>query len=272
MGTDITHYREQLAASADAYAQQEKVTRGGQFLSTRGGVLRVGEDEMPGNQACVIILDAIMENTLYEHGFDEDNPALPVCYAFGRAEDEMAPHISMAEHPDIFMPQNETCKGCPHAEWGSSARGKGKACQNRRRLAIIPAGNYVPLAGGRGFDLQFFEGEEHYKHADMAFLKLPVTSANTEWPAFVQAVAKDHRLPPFGVIARLFLTPNTKTQYKVNFEVEALVPDELIPVIMARHEEARERMMTGYSPFEQEQEKPKGGRGSLAGLRRPGGK
>lgn len=38
--------------------------------------------------------------------------------------------------PGVPEPQNPVCAGCPHNEWGSG-QGKGKACQDHRKLAVL---------------------------------------------------------------------------------------------------------------------------------------
>jgi len=38
--------------------------------------------------------------------------------------------------PGVPEPQNPTCAGCPNNEWGSG-QGKGKACKDHRRLAVL---------------------------------------------------------------------------------------------------------------------------------------
>lgn len=253
MGTDLTHYKEQLAIAAKQYKEAEKLQSSGGFLTTRGGVFRLHDEPIPGNQICAIILDSVVEHTLYEGRFDPNNMAPPVCYAFGRDADDMAPHESMQDHPDIFYPQNDTCTGCPNMEWGSSDTGTGKACQQRRRLAIIPAGQFIP-AGKYDFDVEIFDDEAHYQHADMAMLKLPVTSVK-EYAKFVHSVANDYSLPPYGVIARIWLEPDPKSQYKVCFETLDVVPDELLPTIFSRHEQAKASIITPYTPMEEREER-----------------
>jgi hypothetical protein len=248
MANNITHYKEQLAAAAAKYKQTEKLESRGGFLTTRGGVFRLHDEEIPGNQICAVILDSVFENTLYEGRFDPNNMAPPVCYAFARDSDDLAPHESMQAHPDIFVPQNDTCHGCPHLEWGSSDTGRGKACQQRRRLAIIPAGQFIPR-GKYDFDVEIFDDEAHYENAEMALLKLPVTSVQ-EYGRYVHSVANEHSLPPYGVISRVWLEPDPKSQYKVMFETLDLVPDHLLPIVFQRHDLARETIITPYSPME----------------------
>lgn len=244
MANEVQKYDEKFAADAAEYASEERT--GGSFLSTRGGVLSFGEEELPGNQICAVILDAVRENVYYADRFDPDKLMPPVCYAFGRSESEMAPHPSM-QASDYFVPQNEQCQGCPQNEWGSARVGRGKACGNRRRLAVIPAGFYKKRKGSRDFDLEIFEDPEHYQEADMAFLKLPVTSVK-EWSKYVSQLSANLRKPPYAVITRIYLEPDPKSQFKVKFELIEELPEDLAPTIMQRHEEAQENIITPYSP------------------------
>jgi hypothetical protein len=263
MGQEIVNYDKAWADQAQQYTAQEALT-GGTFLSTRGGTLSFGDEQMPGNQACVIILDAVKENTFYGAKFDPDNRQPPICYAFGRgAEDDMGPHESMQVDLNYFEPQAEACATCKWNEWGSADKGKGKACQNRRRLALIPAGFYNAKRGSRDFDLEIINDPNHFKTADIAFIKLPVLSVK-EFSKFVNDVSANFRRPPHGVIARLWVEPDPKAQYKVCFEVIEALPDELTPIIMARHEAAMTSVVQGYRVPE---EKPEPQAGSLRGLR-----
>lgn len=240
-----------------------------QFLSTKGGVLSFGDDIMPGNQVLVVIVDSINENTLYEGKYDPNETAPPVCYAFGRGVDEeMAPHESMQADLNYFMPQAEACGVCPMNEWGSADQGRGKACQNRRRLVLLPAGFYTPKRGSRDFDLEVFSDEDHFRTADLASIKLPVTSVK-EWAKFVHDVATNFRRPPHGVITRLYLEPDAGSQYKVKFEVVEEVSNDIAEAVMARAEHAREIKFQGYQP-PQEKAPAQPSAGGLRGLRRQG--
>lgn len=258
MSNDIVSYKAQLAEQARKYAAAEPLS-GGDFLSIKGGILSVGGEVMPGNQICVIILDSVRENTYFTAKYDPDAAASPTCYAFGRTDEEMAPHHTMQVAPDYFIPQAESCTGCPHAEWGSSDTGRGKACQNRRRLALIPAGYYQAKRGSRDFDLEIFTDPEHYASAEMAFLKLPVLSVKN-YAAFVNEASASFRMPPYGVIARLYVEPDPKAQFVVKFDIIEEIPEEIIPAVIARHEAALNQIITGYSvPQEPEAPAPKGG-------------
>lgn len=264
MGQEIVNYDEQWAAAAKVAAAEEPAAAG-TFLSTKGGILKCGEDELPGNQACVIILDAVRENTLYEGKFDQDNVVPPKCYAFGRTEEEMGPHESMQVDLDYFVPQAEGCKLCPHNVWGSAEKGRGKACQNRRRLMLIPAGLYIPKPKSKDLDLEIFTDPGHFQNEPLLQLKLSPTSVKN-WAQYVAQLAASVNRPPHGVITKISLEPHPEYQYMIHFEMVEQVPNELASIIMARHAIASNLPFTGYQP-PREVVAPQPG-GSLKDMRR----
>lgn len=264
MGTNLVNYDEAYAKLAQQQADEEQT--GGQFITTKGGVLSFNEEELPGNQMCVIVLDAVRENTYYSEKYDADNVVPPKCYAFGRGNEELAPHESMAKHLDYFEPQAEECSTCPFNEFGSADTGRGKACQQRRRLALIPAGFYSKKPKSRDFDLELFTDAKHFQTADMAFLKIPVTSTK-RWSQYVTQLSAQFHRPSFGVITRIWLENDAKHQFHVHFEMIEELPNELTPIIFARNEEAKKAIITPYAPPAQNvtQEKTKTGKIKLKG-------
>jgi hypothetical protein len=248
-GKALTKYDEAFAKMAQDYTSGERVT--GSFISTRGGVLTFGEEQLPGNQMCVIVLDYVQERTFYTEKFNADREVSlpPVCYAFKRNEDEeeMAPHPSMQSDLTYFQPQNDICRTCPNNDWGTADTGKGKACSERRRLALLPAGYYTPRRGSRDFDLHLIDDPEHYASADIAYLKLPVTSVK-DWARYVTTLASTLRRPPVAVVTRIYIEPDVKTQFRVKFEIIEQLPDTMYEIIMKRHEEAKAGIIFGYPP------------------------
>lgn len=267
MANEIVNYDELYARRAQAATQGEQL-RQGTFLSTRGGILSLGEEEMPGNQVCVIITDWVRENTLYAERFNPDSPTPPTCYAFARGpaeEEEMGPHPSMQADLKYFQPQAETCKICPHNQWGSADKGRGKACQNRRRLTMIPAGVFIAKRGSRDFELEIFTDAKDFETSDPVFMKLPVTSVEN-WGKFVNQIGQALNRSPDGVITRIFIEPHAKYQYVVNFELIEKVPDELVQIVMRRADLAQQAQIEGYMPPREEAPAPAGG-GSLRNMR-----
>lgn len=263
MGKQIVSYEDKLREFADEYADLEKSMS--QFITTRGGVLAFGEDELPGNQLVCVVLDFVRENAYYIDEFDPEVMVPPTCFAFGRSKEDMAPD-EMSDHP-WFEPQNEQCLGCEYAEFGSAPRGRGKACGERRRLALIPAG-YVEKEG-RGWGYSLFDKKEDFQKSEIAFLKLPPTSVKN-WQNFVRHVAKQHSMPPFGVITHISIEADPKTQYKICFDMLELLDRDLYETILARHEEAEEVIAMPYPPPDEELMEEAGvrGRSSVKSRRR----
>lgn len=222
----LANWDDELAKYATEAAATES-TNGGKFLSTKGGILSYGGNPVPGNVMNVIVLDHVMENHYYTERFDNDNPSSPVCYAFGRTEEEMAPHA------DCEAPNADACKGCPLNEWASADQGRGKACKNIRRLALIPE-----------------EGLEDLENADVAFLKVPVTSVKN-WAGYVQALAAQMKRPPFAVLTEISVVPDAKTQFAVKFKVVEKIEDgDVLKAIIARRDAVSDKIAFPYSKNE----------------------
>lgn len=246
--TAMTTWDEELAKQAEIAAGMEASAGGGQFFSTRGGQLSWQDAPLPNNEMAVIILDTIFENVYYEGRYDPDTPQGPSCFAFGRDESEMAPHKIVFE---AGQNQDKTCEGCENNEFGSAETGRGKACRNTRRLAMIPAGQF-----SRNGDLELFENEDHFATTTVGFMKLPVTSVKG-YANFVKQVAGALKRPPFGIITRVAVVPDAKTQFKVTFEPIEKVSDDLMAVIMQRREEVMATIDFPYQLERDEQPPPK---------------
>jgi len=197
----------------------------GSFITAKAGVLQWQGQAVAGNKLDVVIIDSVFENALYEGDYDPDNPTSPVCFAFAHTEDDLKPHEKSSK------PQHETCAGCPHNEFGSAERGKGKACKNIRRLAMLSAS---PL------EASALEGTE------VAFMKLPVTSSKN-WINYVNTLATIDKRPPFAVVTTLGAVPDPKTQFKITFTKKELVTDgEVLNVLFKRHDAQKATAIPPY--------------------------
>jgi hypothetical protein len=229
------NYEDRLAALAKAGVEQEARVGGGQFISFKSGQISYQGNTIKGNELDVIAIDSIYENSYNPVKFDPDNPQPPVCYALGRDEEELAPH------PECADPQSDKCEGCPHNEFGTADNGKGKACKNTRRIAVIPGD---PL------------DEDVIRTAEAAFIRLPVTSVKG-WASFVKTVAALEKLPTFGVVATLGTVPDAKTQFKVTWQKKETVDRDLLPMLLERHDAMAEDIMFPYQkPSEEAPKKP----------------
>lgn len=251
----VATWDEELARQAEIAASMEESSGGGQFFSLKSGILSWNDAPLPGNQMVVIILDSVLENVYYGTEYDPDNPAGPECFAFGRSEKEMEPHIIVKEAGQAV---SDVCAGCEMNEFGSADRGRGKACRNTRRLAMIPAGTF----NNQG-KLELFDEDEHYESTTIGFMKLPVTSVRG-YANFVKQIASTLKRPPFGVVTKVSVAPDAKSQFRVLFEPMGQVPDELMAIIIERNKEASSTIDFPYQLDEEEPQPKKAARRSRA--------
>jgi hypothetical protein len=260
-GTAVGDWRSELASSAKAAVESEETaaTGGGRFFGTRAGQLSFDDATLPGNQMACVIVDSLMENVYYESDFDADVKSPPTCFGFGRDANTISVHEKVFEHSDTFTPQcgpeggqpdnpDYLCKECPMNEWGTAKRGKGKACGNRRRLAVIPAGTFKPVGRGGGFDLELFDEAAPFKEAELAYLKVPVTSVKG-FAQYLKQVADQFDRPLWGVATRVYIEPDPKTQFKVKFELIEVIEDEdVLQTLYLRHKQAEDEIAFPYLP------------------------
>ena len=105
--------------------------------------------------------------------------------------------------------------------------------------------------------MEVFEEPSHYREADMAFLKIPVTSVKG-WSKYVHQLHKEHGRPPYGVLTRIYIKADPKTQFKVMFEfIEAIEDEDVLNVVMVRNADAMKDIAQPYEePTPEELEKP----------------
>lgn len=256
-GTEVANWQAEMAQQAKLAVEQEQTagSSGGRFFGLRAGQLTFDDATFPGNQIAVVIMDHVFENIFYEGSFDPDAKNPPTCYAFGRDATTMGPPDTVDEH-DEFTRQSDICANCVQNEWGSAEKGKGKACSNRRRLALVSAGTYVPQGRNGGFELELEDDASHFAKADVAYIKIPVTSVKG-FQQYVKQISEQFGRPLHGVVTRIWLEPHPKYQFQVKFEMVDVVPDDCMPAVMSRHNSVRDDIEFPYIPrADDEEEQP----------------
>jgi len=117
----------------DAKASLETEPLGGApIIRTRGKKFKIDEQVLKAPLQ-VVVLGSSLVNAWYDQDYDPDSPGAPACTAIGEVgkENEMAPADT------VPVKQHATCRGCPKGQFGTADKGKGKACRNGRRVAVI---------------------------------------------------------------------------------------------------------------------------------------
>lgn len=212
------------------------------FLSLRGGKLSFGGADVPGNELRAIVIGWIHENQYYDERFNPDVPQSPGCYAFGTEQSEMVPHEQAPRQ------QAEACEGCPLNEWGSAENGKGKACKNVLRLALIAEDDLEDLST-----------------AEIVYMKVPVMSVKNFMMYAKKTVGESLSRPYWAVITNITVEPDNKSQFKAMFEVGDLIEDsELFGPLKALWEKTMDGISFPYAIREPE-EAPKRGKSKPLG-------
>lgn len=222
-GGALANPMDALKAFAQRGRQQlAKVPSGG--ISFRGGVISVGGTKV-GNDMPVIALHPQYERTYYDREFSVEDKAPPPCYSF----DGERPHEKSSE------PQAETCDRCQHNAWGTDRRGKGKACKEGMRLALIRAEDVSP---------------DSIRVAPIIMAKFSVMNTKTIGPVLSKLYETVGH--PAGVVCSLVAEPDDAIQIRNDLiPLQPLADTAAQEAVVARLEEA-ERLATQPYPDPEE--------------------
>lgn len=156
----------------------------------------------------------------------------------------------MGPHKDCASSQHEQCEGCEHNEWGSADKGRGKACKNRRKLALIAAGDV-----DRNGNFTAHDDADAFANAEIAHLGLPPTAIKA-WAGYVKTLASSSLRPPHGVITRIQVKSDPKTQVGFTFTMVGKLPNAIVPTVMQRRTDAQATIETAYPKPEEKPAKP----------------
>lgn len=124
---EMCNYSEMLASYAGQLTENLAQTSSN-YIKTAGKLFTLPNGTSGPSIDCVV-LDFIRINRLMPP-FNPMKPTPPLCWAIGRKEAELAPTCENK--------QAERCATCPKNTFGSSGTGRGKACANGYRLAVVP--------------------------------------------------------------------------------------------------------------------------------------
>lgn len=199
-------YAKLMAEAAAAAAKTERAPSA--LISFKSGILAIDDRPIPGNKIKCVLLGGIHENDYFPGKFDPNTPVSPDCWALSRDEYTMAPT------DEVTNKQNDTCYDCPRNQWPAT-RGQPKDCKNIRRVALV--------------DAKILASDDALS-AKVWYARLPVTSVGN-WKQYVVQVANVVNRPTWGVITELSVVPDVKSQFKVNFLFQGLVPDNRLEIL-----------------------------------------
>lgn len=233
-------WRQQLSAMAAEDSAREPAAMGN-AISTRGHKFTLGGSVIP-NPMKVIILDYSFENAYYANAYDPDSPSSPTCFAVAKTEDGLAP-----DPEKVPEPVSKACKGCEYDAFGSAENGRGKACKNGRKLAVISA------------DVKELT-PEYITETSVAFIRVSPTGIK-HFSGFVKKLKNALDLPVCGVITELDFDPDSEQPVLVPQYIEEVTDEDVIDAILKRRQEVQEELLAGFQAVSKEhQARPKKGK------------
>lgn len=242
------NWEQQMAADANAAAAAVANIGGGAWLSIRNGVLKFQGTPLPESTLDGVVLGWIFDKAYYGGvPFDPDSPSSPICWALG--EDVAGQDIKkLVPSDESHERQADACAGCLKNEFGTSDRGRGKACKDQARLAILHADYLKP-------DL--------IADAPIAYLRVPPTSL-TAWAGHVKKISSVLEKAPYAVVTRIVVSPDDKTQVRVGFDVQEDIRDKkLLGAIFLKRQAVLKEIGMPYQ-YQEAAEKPARGRAQAA--------
>ena len=182
---------------------------------------------MPAQYLDIVLLKASrnMAKTFYLNGFTQESHAPPDCMS----NDGIVPD------PSSPQKQAPNCAGCPQNQWGTrmgaDGEGKGKACQDNRRVAIAT--------------IDFIE--------DPMLLRVPPTTLKA-MAEYGNTLAKKG-VPYQAVVTRIFFD-HTVAYPKLNFQAVRFVTDAEAVAIKLALEDAVVEQIVGGTLVQQPPQQP----------------
>lgn len=210
----------QLAAHVtDTKARIEKPA--GASIGIKGKKFKF-KDEVIGRVASFVIVDFIRANVWYDEAWHEDEVTLPGCMALSVDGEDMAPV------PGCPAKQNDTCDGCEMNAWGSADVGRGKACAEQYKLAVLAVNPD--------------DKNEDYSNCPMATITCPPTSKKN-FGSYVRAVEDKTGRPPLAFLTEMSFDDDFDHPVLM-FEVDKPIKTAAeLAAILGRVDEAREMLM-----------------------------
>lgn len=231
-GTAVMTWKEKMAM-VTAQAAAMEAPKGG-FLSFKGGNMSYDDNLISGNKMSVVVVDFVLENVWYAEKYNPAKLSSPACYAFGRDENDLKPHpeAPRPQHTQCGIPGTDNC--CPLNEWGSDPEGgKGKACKNSRRIAIMDADSLS-------------RGVEGIKKAGVIMCSIPSTSLKP-FSTYVNQCVKVLEKPPFMMVTELSTKPHPTYLYQVHWKVlDQTFGDDMGEALYNKHISVEKQMFNPY--------------------------
>lgn len=221
--TNAADWEKRMEEKANAESARVE-SGGGSYIGIRGKEFSFQGADL-GEELEVVVLGFVYYNEYFDVPFDTDNPSSPACYALANTVGDLAPADNSPDR------QADDCANCEMNAWGSAATGKGKACGNKRRVAVVSTEDL-------GNDPEDIE---------IALIKVPVTSGK-DFDKFVKGVNKTLKRPIYGITTSITFDADEDFERLKFKPVDKIGDPELLEKIEAKLDEALDMLNAGHDP------------------------
>jgi len=135
--TALTTIKKQIADEAAGIGDSLGSASGNKIKVTQDKQFQLPDGTKMREPLRLVIVDFNSQNHMYEGEYDQDNPTPPVCFALNKPASLNGKIEGMVPSTRSPNKMNEDCDSCPMNKFGTDNRGRGKACKNIRRLAVL---------------------------------------------------------------------------------------------------------------------------------------
>ena len=181
-------------------------------------------DPVASIEVVIVKSSSVVAKTFYEKGYEEGSNVAPDCMS------------SNGLTPDPHSPNKQcaSCAACPRNAWGSQMRadgsaGKGKACSDAKRLAVVPLADI-----------------KNDMYGGPMLLRVPAASLQ-DVATYGKGVAK-LGYPYYAVATRIGFDPMDAFPKLTFTPIRALTDEEALMVMEHRNDESIDRILAENAP------------------------
>lgn len=221
-GTAVVSMKELMEKQAAQIADKIGSPGGDRIAVSQDKSFKFPDGTITKDPFQAIIVEFVTGHFYYAGKYDPKNIVPPDCFALGEDPDAMVPSENSPQK------QADNCQDCALNQFGSD--GAGKACQNRRVLALLP-----PDA--------LDKKEERGEDEPLAIISVSPTALRN-FDGYVAKLANMAKKPPAAFITTIGF--NSRVDYaQLVFTNPEIIEDEaLLAHVFSRQDEARARLLT----------------------------
>jgi hypothetical protein len=233
---EVVSWQDMMATEAKEVAKTERPAVG--RISLQSGIMAYEGTPVPDNEMTCIVAAVIEEQVYYDQPYEAGVVNPPACFAYGEPGSGLRAHEAV---PDRDWEHWGHCDACIMNQWRKPPK-KGKPCGNRRKLAILPG------------DIT----AEEMTAAEIAVLSLPVMSVKN-WGTYVNILSAQHQATCWGVMTKVMVRPDARSQFRVHFEFVALLDEAIIGAVHSKIDLCKATLAVPYdlSPKEETEDSGK---------------